>query len=186
MMRRIPAYTTRPATLQDVPVLTETSLLGFTGYARFLPAGWTPPDADVEALGIRQRLSQPDAWCVIAQDGAVVAGHVAIHGARERTGEKAPIPGVAHLWMLFVREPWWGTGLATTLLGMAVGEAAARGYGTMRLFTPALQARARRFYEREGWTTDGRIIPEPMLALDLVEYRRGLPASRGDAAPAGT
>jgi hypothetical protein len=34
--------------------------------------------------------------------------------------------------------------------------------------------RARAFYEREGWQTDGVTIPEPMLGLDLVEYRRDL------------
>jgi hypothetical protein len=45
----------------------------------------------------------------------------------------------------------------------------------MRLFTPEGQARARAFYERRGWTTDGAARHEPMLALDLVEYRRPLP-----------
>ena len=53
-------------------------------------------------------------------------------------------------------------------------EATRRGYARMRLFTPAGQARARAFYEREGWRTDGVIMPEPLLGLDLVEYRREL------------
>ena len=44
----------------------------------------------------------------------------------------------------------------------------------MRLHTPAGNLRARAFYEREGWRTDGVAIPEPMLGLDLVEYRRDL------------
>ena len=34
--------------------------------------------------------------------------------------------------------------------------------------------RARAFYEREGWSTDGVAIPEPLLGLDLLEYRRDL------------
>jgi ribosomal protein S18 acetylase RimI-like enzyme len=178
----MPAYATRRATLDDVPVLTETQRLGFEGYAVFLPRGWTPPPSEVEATGIQERLSQPDAWCVIAQDGPDVAGHVAFVAARERSDDKPLVPGLAHLWMLFIRERWWGTGLATSLLAMAVAEAAAQGYEAMRLYTPALQARARRFYEREGWTTDGEPRYEPMLALDLVEYRRALPASTGDAA----
>ena len=118
--------------------------------------------------------------------GADVAGHVAVVAGRERTGERELIPGLAHLWMLFIREPWWGTGLATSLLAMAVEEATARGYEAMRLYTPAGQARARAFYEREGWTTDGEGRFEPMLAFDLVEYRRTLPGSGGDAATART
>jgi GNAT superfamily N-acetyltransferase len=144
-----------------------------------------PPETELEASGILERLSQPDTWCVIAHDGPDVAGHVAIVAGRERTGERELIPGLAHLWMLFIREPWWGSGLAPHLLGLAVAQAAEQGYAAMRLFTPAGQARARAFYEREGFSTDGVERWEPMLAFDLVEYRRDLPARiTGRAAPA--
>ena len=44
----------------------------------------------------------------------------------------------------------------------------------MRLHTPVGNARARAFYEREGWSTDGVAIPEPLLGIDLMEYRRDL------------
>ena len=180
----VPTFATRRATLDDVSVLAETQRQGFAGYVAFLPRGWAPPSTEIEAMGIAERLSQPDAWCVIAYDGLDVAGHVAIVAGRERTGDRELIPGLAHLWMLFIREPWWGTGLATSLLAMAVEETTARGYEAMRLYTPADQARARAFYEREGWTTDGEARFEPMLAFDLLEYRRTLPGSGGDAATA--
>ena len=45
---------------------------------------------------------------------------------------------------------------------------------TIRLFTPYGAARARAFYEREGWEPAGRAFAEPLLGLDLVEYRREL------------
>jgi GNAT superfamily N-acetyltransferase len=183
-MWAMPAFATRRATIDDVPVLAETVRAGFEGYVAFAPRGWAPPPFPDEAAGIRERLLQPDSWCVIAHDGDRVAGHVAFVDARERLGARELIPGLAHLSMLFIREPWWGTGLATTLLALGVDEAHARGYQAMRLFTPAGQARARAFYEREGWTTDGAEWFDAMLGLDLVEYRRGLPGSGGDAAPA--
>jgi ribosomal protein S18 acetylase RimI-like enzyme len=186
MIRQMARFATRHATFDDVATLVETQRLGFEGYATFLPPGWTPPAVELEAKGIEERLSQPDTWCVIAQDGSDVAGHVALVAGRERDGGRSLIPGLAHLWMLFIRQPWWGSGLATTLLAMAVEEAAARGYEAMRLFTPADQARARRFYEREGWATDGERRWEPMLGFDLVEYRRRVPASSDDAATPGT
>jgi GNAT superfamily N-acetyltransferase len=173
---RMPAFATRPATLDDVPVLTETQRQGFEGYAAFLPSGWAPPPSETEAQGIRDRLEQPGVWCVIAQAGDEIAGHAGFVPAHDA--------GLAHLWALFVREPWWGSGVARELHGLALAEARARGYRSMRLYTPARQARARRFYEREGWTTDGAERWEPMLAFDLVEYRRGLPGSDADAAPA--
>jgi len=84
------------------------------------------------------------------------------------------IAGLAHLWQLFVRPPWWGSGLATRLNALVVAEAAARGYAAIRLHTPAGHRRARAFYEREGWSTDGILLPEPLLGIDLVEYRRDL------------
>jgi predicted GNAT family N-acyltransferase len=43
----------------------------------------------------------------------------------------------------------------------------------MRLFTPEGQARARRFYEREGWVQYGEPF-EAGLGIPLVEYRREL------------
>jgi GNAT superfamily N-acetyltransferase len=170
----VPDLAIRRATLDDVSVLAETVRQGFEGYAAFSPRGWTPPASETGAIGIRERLSQPDAWCVIAHDDAAVAGHVAFLAGREREGDRAVIPGLAHLWMLFVREPWLGTGLAVRLHGMAIAEATAQGYEAMRLYTPAGQERARAFYEREGWKTDGAERFEPMLALALVEYRRRL------------
>jgi GNAT superfamily N-acetyltransferase len=76
--------------------------------------------------------------------------------------------------MLFVREPWWGTGVSARLHHRCVDKASARGYAGMRLVTPAGHGRARAFYEREGWVVAGLPAWEPMLALDLVEYTRPL------------
>jgi GNAT superfamily N-acetyltransferase len=166
-----------------VPTLAETMRLGFETYRSFAPAGWEPPITSVERARIADRLPLADAWCRIARAGGETAGHVAILAAREDGGKGEPIPGLAHLWMLFVREPWWGSGLAARLHGLAVEEAAARGYESMQLYTPALQARARGFYERQGWSTDGVVTFEPMMGLDLVRYTRALSIGPDPAGP---
>ena len=49
---------------------------------------------------------------------------------------------------------------------------AGQGFTEARLYTPALQARARRFYAREGWTERGESFWVGELGLDLVELRR--------------
>ena len=84
------------------------------------------------------------------------------------------IPDRAHLWMLFVRPLWWGSGLATRLHALALQESVQRGFSSIRLYTPAGAARARAFYVREGWELHGPPFAELLLGLDLVEYRRGL------------
>ena len=43
----------------------------------------------------------------------------------------------------------------------------------MRLFTPADQARARRFYEREGWRLEAA-VEDDEIGFAVVEYRLDL------------
>jgi GNAT superfamily N-acetyltransferase len=160
-------WTVRRATAADADAMTETLAIGFDGYREFAAYGWHPPDvrAAPELARMRQRLGATTTWATIAEDGGVAAGHVGF----------IPQPGVAgsaHLWQLFVRPPWWGTGLARELLAGAIEAAVEQGYRRMRFFTPRDQARARRFYEREGCTWTGWEGLEEPLGLVLVEYVR--------------
>lgn len=161
----------------DAAALAATTRLGFESYADWAPAGWRPPPRALELRAIRERLRQATTWCAMALDAAgEPAGHVGITHASERERAHVRIPGRAHLWMLFIRPPWWGTGLASRLHALGLDEAARRGYDTIRLYTPAGQARARAFYAREGWALASGTFEEPLLGLALVEYRRELPA----------
>ena len=123
---------------------------------------------------------------MLAHEGDVPAGHVALLAARDQTEERAPIPGLAHLWMLFIREPWWGTGLAPHLLALAVEEAAARGYDAMRLYTPArprararvLRARGLDDRRRARVRADARPRPDRVPAADSGACRASENVSR--------
>ena len=154
--------------------ITETVQLAFASFRAWAGPRFDPPPATLELPRVLEGLGRPSTWALLALSGDEPAGHVAVTQAREREEPRPDIPGLAHLWMLFVRPPWWGSGLAARLNALAVQEATSRGYTAMRLHTPAGNARARAFYEREGWTTDGVLIPEPMLGLDLVQYGRDL------------
>jgi len=159
----------------DASALAATTRLGFESYLEWAPDGWRPPPRSLEVRAIRERLRHATTWCAMAlEPGGVPAGHVGITHANERERAHVRIPGRAHLWMLFVRPPWWGSGLAARLHTLGLEEAARQGYDTIRLYTPDGAARARAFYEREGWDLASRAFSEPLLGLDLVEYRRGL------------
>jgi GNAT superfamily N-acetyltransferase len=159
----------------DAGALASTTRLGFDSYREWAPEGWRPPPRSLELRAIRERLKQNTTWCAMALDeSGEQAGHVGITHATERDRPHVRIPGRAHLWMLFLRPRWWGSGLAERLHRLALEEAGRRGYTTIRLYTPAGQARARSFYEREGWVVAGPPFAEPLLGLDLVEYRRAL------------
>ena len=159
------SWTLRRATAADADAMTETLAIGFDGYREFAAFGWHPPDvrAVPELARMRQRLGATTTWATIAEEGGVAAGHVGF----------LPQPGVvgsAHLWQLFVRPPWWGKGVAKALLDEARAAAAAQGYQRMRFFTPRDQARARAFYEREGFRNTGWEAFEESIGLVLVEY----------------
>jgi len=155
---------------------------GFDTYRAFAPAGWEPPDRLELALGMAAYLRRPDQWCGVAEaDDGSVLGHVAVSPAATHA-RPSDEPGLAHLQNLFVARAAWGTGVAAALHAAALQAAASRGFAAMRLFTPVEQARARRFYEREGWSPIGEPFVEAHLPFGLLEYRRALSA----AAPSGS
>ncbi len=171
----------REATLDDAAEMAATTIEGFESYKAWAGPTYTAPPSATESERMREGLTRPDAWAVVAVDGGRMAGHGSLAHARD--GREGPvIPGVGYLWQLFVREPWWGQGVATRLHARVIEEAVLRGYESMRLLTPRGQARARGFYEREGWITDGEPIFEPLLGIELLLYTRGLPGSPGRAA----
>jgi GNAT superfamily N-acetyltransferase len=165
----------RPASPPDADALAANVAEGFESYRSFAPEGWSPPDPLEVAIGIAVRLRDPEvrAWVAETPDGAV-AGQASYLPAA-RASRPVADPRLAHVGQLFVRPPYWGTGLAARLLDHAAADAAARGFTGMRLFTPTGQARARRFYEREGWAPHGEPVVEQPLGLELLEYRRPLP-----------
>ena len=170
------AWSLRPAVPRDVERIATVLTEGFESYRSFAPPGWEPPDPQAELERLRVFLGSGDVWCLVAEEDGEIVGHVAIMPSRIH-----PHPSddyaMAHFWQLFVREPWWGSGVATALHAEAVREAGARGFTSMRLFTPAAQGRARRFYEREGWTPAAAPFDDPDFGMPLVEYRRAISSS---------
>jgi GNAT superfamily N-acetyltransferase len=166
----------RAATAADAPRLAAVMAAGIETYRSFAGEGFRPPGADEIAADLAARLPLPSVWCELAEAGGEVAGYVSLLPAAE-SRLRDDTPGVAHFWMLFVRVPWWGTGLAGRLHAAACDAAVARGFTSMRLFTPAGQARARAFYERRGWAFSDGPFPHEAMQLEIVEYRRALPAA---------
>jgi GNAT superfamily N-acetyltransferase len=163
----------RPPEASDLDALAGIVHEGFEGYRSFAPAGWEPPAREGVRAELDQLLPHDYFWCLVAEVGGRLAGHVAFMPTTESRWAVAE-PEVAHLFHIFLRPPFHGSGLATELLGRATKEMRARGFTTARLFTPAGQLRARRFYEREGWSAAGEPEMSEGLGLELVEYRRQL------------
>jgi len=93
----------------------------------------------------------------------------------ERDGE---IVGVAvrsgsELRSLYVAPQAWGTGVAVPLMDAAIDAMHADGHAEATLWVVEANARARRFYEREGWEPTGE-TKETEAGPAEVRYRRQL------------
>lgn len=171
----------RAAGPADADALARHVAIGTGTYRAFAPAGWAPPPDMTDLNQMRQMLEDPACWALIAETESGSVGHVTWRPARERSAaEGRPqdprplVPGLAHLAHLFVVPAWWGSGVAEALHARALASMRERGFDQARLFTPALQRRARRFYERHGWTAVAGAF-NPVLHLEMAEYRRPLP-----------
>ena len=178
MSDHVSAFELRPATDADVDALARAVVEGVEVYRSFAPPDWRAPSLAHEAetlralLGRRRRLVPGRRVRTARWPGRS-------RSCRPRVAPH-PVAGraLAHLRNLFVGRDFWGTGLARTLNAAAVEAARERGYEALRLFTPARQDRARRFYEREGWVQVGETFHDPGPDLELVEYRYALRSER--------
>jgi GNAT superfamily N-acetyltransferase len=90
-----------------------------------------------------------------------------------RADRSEDVPGT-WLELLYVAPGFWGTGVARALLDWAIGQADELGAPFVRLRVVQEQHRARRFYDREGWSADPDVPPSHNAFFPLLCLRRDL------------
>ncbi len=165
----------RPAAPSDARAIGFVSVTAWRQAYRGLV-----PDALLDALSIDERSEGFEEFLVAADQngcrgwlahmaGAPV-GFVLCGPARDLPDS----PGAGEIYAIYVLKPYWGTGAGRDLLTQAVLHLEAQGFMEAVLWVLEANVRARRFYEREGFTHDGgsRLDPWGGHALDEVRYRR--------------
>jgi GNAT superfamily N-acetyltransferase len=107
-------------------------------------------------------------WIALNPDPAAplrdqVVGLVAIGAG---AGASAGAPEPVELEAIYTRKAWWGTGLGSRLLEVAVGNRAAR------LWVLENNERAKAFYRRKGFTEDGTVAPEAFFGVPEIRMIR--------------
>jgi 2-amino-4-hydroxy-6-hydroxymethyldihydropteridine diphosphokinase len=130
-----------------------------------------PPDVDGLARRTRvwrERLASPTPGALVARDGARIVGIADVGGFR---GDDS----TAALRVLYVHPAWWGTGAGQQLLDRAHAELA-REHDEAVLTVLTSNARARRFYERNGWVEAETLVEEHFgnVPTRVTRYRRRL------------
>jgi GNAT superfamily N-acetyltransferase len=84
-------------------------------------------------------------------------------------GESREAAGEGELYAIYAIPEVWGDGPGPALLAAALDALRAGGFATASLWVLEDNPRARRFYEREGWTPDGRRREEEVLGVPINE-----------------
>ncbi len=165
----------RPPTLADAAALAETHVRAWqAGYRGVLP------DDFLAALSVENRYRQWRGWlddatadhggAIVADVDGVVRGFVLFGTWRDEDAD----PAVGELQALNVHPDAWGTGAGRALLQAADHGLAALGYCEAVLWVVTGNARARRFYEIDGWVPDGasKVDDRDAVPIPEVRYRK--------------
>jgi ribosomal protein S18 acetylase RimI-like enzyme len=110
---------------------------------------------------------------LVAIDDEAIRGHITIGRSRdEHVGDSGEI------WALYVDPPYWGAGVSHALLVAGCSRLRQAGYQKAFLSVLATNMRARRFYERNGWTTDGVEQTDVLGGVSVQTVRYVTPLGR--------
>jgi len=165
MMRPVtgkPDITVRPATLDDVCLLTE---LGTRTFQETFAADNTAEDmtayvaANFNLAQQTAELNDHLSTFLIAEVNGLAAGYAKLHAGQpvERIEGTEPI----ELVRLYVSQTWLGSGVGATLMRACLDEARRSGYKTIWLGVWERNARAQAFYRK--W--DFRAVGEHVFQL---------------------
>lgn len=82
------------------------------------------------------------------------------------------------LWAMYVDPEHWGGGAGAALMDGTIAELQRKGYEPAYLWVLADNVRARRFYEKQGWSCDDVATSIEILGenIDEVRYSRSVTA----------
>lgn len=153
------SYIIRRATLADAPALADVAAKTFHDtFAEFNSeedmAAYMATAFSVNQLAAE--LTDPDATFFVADTGQSLAGY-----AKVSSGEAPPCvtgPKPFELVRLYVRQEWFGKGVAQALMQAYVDEAKAGGYQTLWLGVWEENHRAKAFYCKWGFEDVGEKV----------------------------
>jgi ribosomal protein S18 acetylase RimI-like enzyme len=122
------------------------------------------------SVSIDARLAQWERILAAGQSDVFVAAADGIVGFVS-TGDSRDADAEAELFAIYVLPRAWGTGAGSVLMGAGIEAMRLRASGDAVLWVLDDNPRARRFYEREGWTLDGERKEDEYLGLRVPEVR---------------
>jgi len=140
------------------------------------------PDDYLDGLRAQDRAAQYDfasrdpgrPSTLVAVDGDAIFGFATVAPAAQ-----ADVPGCGELCALYVSPERWRSGIGVVLVRAARKRLLLLGYQQAVLWVLLGNTRAERFYEHDGWTSDGlhRAATVWGAAVEEIRYSRDLGAA---------
>ncbi|MFF9126414.1 GNAT family N-acetyltransferase [Streptomyces sp. NPDC014889] len=172
--------TVRAMTEADVPAVSAIRVTGWqAAYAGIVPQSFL--DGMTVEADMRQRRRHFEGSTkgtsntsdLVAVDAR---GRVVGWACLGRSGGGGTRTAVGELYALYVQPSLVGAGIGRTLLDAVHAQARAHGVSLMLLWVLTGNTRARRFYDRAGYTADGAVQSDDYdgVSVSEVRYRRAL------------
>jgi ribosomal protein S18 acetylase RimI-like enzyme len=161
----------RPAAVGDATAIAEVHVRSWQKAYRGIF-----PDDYLDGLDVAERaetwaarLSQPNSTIVVETGDGAVAGFASSGPGLAHDGTE--LAGVGQVYAIYLDPQHWGAGLARPLLNEATDRLRAAGFTRAVLWVARDNARARRFYEKEGWAADGTETVDTSFGPPVTETR---------------
>jgi GNAT superfamily N-acetyltransferase len=162
----------RSASPGDVSAIAEMHVLAWQVTYRGVI-----PDEYLDGLSVSKRsdnwrqiiaeLDFPRNGAFVAVDDTQILGFVHFCPSRDQDAS----PNVGEVTAIYVHPDHWGDGIGSELIQLAVDSLEQAGCSSATLWVLDVNARARKFYERSGWTTDGATKEDQRSTFTLHEVR---------------
>ena len=165
----------RTAARDDADAIADINVAAWrAGYAHLLPESILYADDfdEVRRSNWRRWRFGPGMRISVAEDESANIVGYAMYGP-ERARARG-FTGRGEIWAFYVEPDAWGTGAADALMAHAEYRLHTEAFPTAVLWVLEDNPRARRFYERHGWspTGIGGTIDIREVTLPEVEYRK--------------
>ena len=136
------------------------------------------PDSYLEGLSVAKRelvwieiLKDQMRGVLVAEDEARIVGFSSFGPVRDKE-ENRLLTG--EIYSIYVLEEFWDLGIGRTLMENSLTALEGDGFGSVKVWVLETNQRARSFYEKFGFKTDGLRKTEKREDFELREIRYGM------------